>query len=484
MILSSIFLILIISIIVISVIDKQDVNRIRNISFLTSCLIFLLSCFLVINFDSNCPYFQHLVNYSLNIDLFNFYLSFALDGVSLFFFSLSCLLLLLTILFVWEEPKIQEYCVILLLLLLLLLLVFSTLDLLVFYISFEAILIPMYLMIGIWGSRERKIRAIYLFFFYTLVGSLCMLLGILYLYFKFGTLNFEFLISSKLEFREQYWLWLAFFLSFSSKIPLFPFHIWLPEAHVEAPTVGSVLLAGILLKLGVYGFLRYSICLFPDASIFFSPLVYLLSVLGIIYASMNAVRQTDLKRIIAYSSVAHMNLITLGIFSFNIFGLEGSILQSLSHGFVSGGMFFLIGILYNRYHSRSLFYYGGLAHMMPIFAIFFLIFTLANIALPGTSSFVGEFLILLGIYKINFFISLFATLGVILCGGYSLWLCNRILFGNLKTNYTLIFKDLEFREFSILLPLLLLILLTGVYPGIFLNSIHASINNLFLITLS
>jgi proton-translocating NADH-quinone oxidoreductase chain M len=295
----------------------------------------------------------------------------------------------------------------------------------------------MYLMIGLWGSRERKIRAVYLFFFYTLFGSLLMLVGLMYIYSITGTLNLEYLLTWQFTFTEQCWLWLAFFMSFASKIPMFPFHVWLPEAHVEAPTVGSVLLAGILLKLGVYGFLRFSLTLFPEASLFFSPLVYLLSVLGVIYASLTAIRQTDLKRIIAYSSVAHMNLVTLGIFSFNAIGLEGSILQSISHGFVSGAMFLLVGILYNRYHSRLLYYYGGLVHVMPLYSALFLIFTMANIALPGTSSFVGEFLLLCGIYKTNVVACIAGAIGVILCGAYSLWLYNRVIFGNLKISYTI-----------------------------------------------
>ena len=341
----------------------------------------------------------------------------------------------------------------------------------------------MFILVGIWGSRERKIRAVYLLFFYTLFGSLLMLVGLLYMYTVAGTLNLEYLLSYKFSMEEQCWLWLAFFLSFASKIPMFPFHVWLPEAHVEAPTVGSVLLAGILLKLGVYGFLRFSLSLFPDASLYFSPLVYLLSVLGIIYASLSAIRQTDLKRIIAYSSIAHMNLVTLGIFSFNIIGIEGSILQSISHGFVAGAMFLLIGIVYDRYHSRLLYYYGGLVHMMPIYSAILLVFTMANIALPGTSSFVGEFLLLLGIYKTNVVSAIVGALGVILCGAYSLWLYNRMIFGNLKTTFIVRFKDLNFLEFSILLPLLFFVVYMGVYPSFFSNFIHLSVCNLSLVTM-
>jgi len=438
---------------------------------------------LMVEFDPNSYHFQSIATYKISAEFLNLFFTFGLDGISLFFFVLSSFLIFLCVLFVWEEPLLKEYVLILLIIDLLLLLVFSALDVLLFYIFFEGILFPMYLMIGFWGSRERKIRAVYLFFFYTLFGSLLMLVGLMYIYSITGTLNLEYLLTWQFTFSEQCWLWLAFFMSFASKIPMFPFHVWLPEAHVEAPTVGSVLLAGILLKLGVYGFLRFSLTLFPEASLFFSPLVYLLSVLGVIYASLTAIRQTDLKRIIAYSSVAHMNLVTLGIFSFNAIGLEGSILQSISHGFVSGAMFLLVGILYNRYHSRLLYYYGGLVHVMPLYSALFLIFTMANIALPGTSSFVGEFLLLCGIYKTNVIACVAGAIGVILCGAYSLWLYNRVIFGNLKISYTIQFKDLNFREFSILLPLLFFVIFMGIYPSFFSNFIHLSTANLALITL-
>ena len=482
MLLTYIFSILLFSIFILFLVPKTNIFLLRLVALVSSSVVFFLCCILLINFNCNFYYFQHVTTFSLNFELLNLYLSFGIDGLSLWFFILSGFLIFLCILFVWNEFLFKEYAIVLTVLNLLLLLVFSVLDVLFFYIFFEAILIPMYLMIGLWGSRERKVRAVYLFFFYTLIGSLCMLLGLLYIYNLTGTLNFEYLLTYKFTFEQQYWLWLAFFLSFASKVPLFPLHVWLPEAHVEAPTVGSVLLAGILLKLGVYGFLRFSLNLFPEASLFFSPFVYLLSVLGIIYASMSAIRQTDLKRIIAYSSVAHMNLVTMGIFSFNIIGIEGSIMQSISHGFVSGAMFLLVGILYDRYHSRLLYYYGGLVHMMPVYAVLFLIFTMANIALPGTSSFVGEFLLLTGIYKVNILSSVISALGVILCGAYSLWLYNRIIFGNLKINHTLLFKDITFREFAILFPLLFLVFLMGIYPTFFLNFIHLASSNLFLIT--
>jgi NADH-quinone oxidoreductase subunit M len=259
---------------------------------------------------------------------------------------------------------------------------------------------------------------------------------------------------------------------------MFPLHIWLPEAHVEAPTVGSVLLAGILLKLGVYGFVRYSLTLFPDASIYFSPIIFVFSLAGIIYASFSALRQTDIKRIIAYSSVAHMNLVVLGIFSANVIGIEGAILQSLSHGFVSGGLFFLIGMLYNRYHSRFLYYYGGLVHLMPLYSSMLLILTMANIALPSTSSFVGEFLLLLGIFKLSSITGTIATLGVILSGAYSLWLYNRVVFGNIKNEYMVQHSDINLREFLVLFILTFFVFLLGVYPQCFLSMLHMTVTNL------
>lgn len=483
MLLTSIFSVLIVTLFCLFFIENRNTLLIKSLSLFSSGIVLILSCLLLIQFDSNSYYFQNVVTYTLGSGLMNLNFSFGIDGISIFFFVLTSFLIFLCIVFIWEERLLKEYAMNLLLIELLLLLVFSVLDVFLFYIFFEAILIPMFILIGIWGSRERKIRAVYLLFFYTLFGSLLMLIGLLYIYSVVGTLNLEYLLAWNFTFNEQCWLWLAFFLSFASKIPMFPFHVWLPEAHVEAPTVGSVLLAGILLKLGVYGFLRFSLSLFPEASLFFSPMVYLLSVIGVIYASLSAIRQTDLKRIIAYSSVAHMNLVTLGIFSFNVIGLEGSILQSISHGFVSGAMFFMIGILYDRYHSRLLSYYGGLVHMMPVYSVFFLIFTMANIALPGTSSFVGEFLLLSGIYKTNVVSCIVGAIGVILCGAYSLWLYNRIIFGNLKIAYVTKFEDLNLREFVILLPLLILVIFMGIYPSFFSNFIHLSTCNLSIITL-
>lgn len=407
--------------------------------------------FYSINFTSSYP-----INFSLTFDL---------DILSIKFIVLTAALTYLCILYVTQYSDLQiiklNY-ICLFLIEFFLFLIFSAKDIFLFYIMYEAILIPMYLIIGIWGSRERKIRAVFLFFFYTLVGSILFLCSLLYIYTSYGTFDIEYLTAIQFSEEEQVILFLCFFLSFASKIPMFPLHIWLPEAHVEAPTVGSVLLAGILLKLGVYGFLRFNIIFFPSGSMFFSPIVQSLALIGIIYASLCAIRQTDLKRIIAYSSIAHMNLVVLGIFSFNLFGYEGSVFQSISHGLVSGGLFFLIGMIYYRYHTRFLYYYGGIVHFMPIFAVIFLILSLANIAVPGTSSFVGEYLLLLGIFTSNTYMCVLSAIGVILCGGYSLWLYNRMVFGNLKIDYIKFYNDIYITEFIILIPLILLVIYFGI----------------------
>nr|NP_038174.1 NADH dehydrogenase subunit 4 [Synura synuroidea]AAF36940.1 NADH dehydrogenase subunit 4 [Synura synuroidea] len=471
MLLSSIFLLLLFCIFVISLVPIKNIFLIKQFCLIISGLVLILSVILLLNLNFNFYYFQYLTTLTLDINFLNIIFAFGLDSISIYFFVLTSLLSFLCVLFSWTNTNSKDFFFNLILLELLLLLVFSVLDLILFYIFFEAILIPMFLIIGMLGSRSRKIRAAYLLFFYTLIGSILMLVGIIYIYFIVGTSSFEIIFSYNFSLQEQQWLWLAFFISFASKIPMFPFHIWLPEAHVEAPTVGSVLLAGILLKLGVYGFLRFSLTLFSEASLYYSPFVYVLCIIGILYSSFTAIRQTDIKRIIAYSSIAHMNLVVLGIFSFNIIGLEGSILQSLSHGFVSGGMFLLVGILYDRYHSRLLYYYGGLVHVMPLYSFFFLAFTLANIATPGTSSFVGEFLLLCGIYQINIVTCFLSAFGVILSAVYSLWLYNRLVFGNLKIIFTQKFNDLVLRETVILSTLLLLILFFGVYPYFLLNGL-------------
>lgn len=469
------FYFLLISILILFFIKDQDLQSLRYFSLIASGVVFIYAVYLFLLFDCNNYYFQFVIRYLFTFEAFNICFTFGLDGISLFFFTLTTFLIFLCVLFVFEEKYLKYYLLNLFLIELFLLLVFSVLDIFLFYIFFESILIPMYLLIGIWGSRDRKVWAAYLLFFYTLCGSFLMLLGILYLYTITGTFNIEYLIEYPFSFNEQYWLWLAFFLSFASKIPIFPLHIWLPEAHVEASTVGSVLLAGILLKLGVYGFLRFSLTMFSEASYFFAPIVYVFCGIGIIYTSFAAIRQTDLKRIIAYSSVAHMNLITLGLFSFNSFGLEGALLQSISHGFVASALFFLIGMIYRRYQTRFIYYYGGVTQVMPLFSFFFLFFTLANIALPGTSSFVGEFLILIGLFLYNIKLMILASLSVVLGGSYSLWLCNKILFGNIKQLSLLKFYDLTKREFFIIFPLFLLVITMGILPYFWLKYLHFSL---------
>jgi NADH-quinone oxidoreductase subunit M len=429
---------------------------------------------MLIFFDITNYSFQYLLRIPIYFDFLNIEFIFGLDNISILFFVLSNFLIFLCLIFVYNDRLFTFYAFNLFLLQIFLLLIFSILNLLLFYIFFEAVLIPMFLLIGIFGSRERKIWANYMLVFYTICGSLFMLLSILYIYLITGTFSIEYLLNYSFNVDDQYYLWLAFFLSFASKIPIFPLHIWLPEAHVEAPTVGSVILAGILLKLGVYGLIRFNLCFFPLASIFFTPIIYSLCSIGIIYASFAAIRQIDLKRIIAYSSIAHMNLVVLGIFSFNFFGFEGAIFQSISHGFVSSSLFFLIGILYTRYHTRSLYYYSGLVQVMPLYSFFFLFFTMANIALPGTSSFIGELLLLMGCFISNFFITFFIVSCVVLGGSYSLWLYNKIIYGNIKYFYLTSFIDINLKEFFILFFLMFFTLFLGIFPYFLLNFLHST----------
>jgi proton-translocating NADH-quinone oxidoreductase chain M len=443
----------------------------------TSALTFICSLFLWVWFNASIGIFQ-FVNKTLWIPFLNFNLTLGIDGISLFFILLTTLLIFLCILISWNSIMfhIKYYLIAFLIMEFFLIGVFCVLDLLLFYIFFESVLIPMFLIIGIWGSRERKIRAAYFFFLYTLLGSVIMLIAILYIYYQVGTTDYEILLSVRFTEFEQRLLWLAFFSSFATKVPMLPVHIWLPEAHVEAPTAGSVILAGVLLKLGTYGLLRFSFPLFPEASFFFTPLVYSLAATGIVYTSFTAIRQTDFKRIIAYTSVAHMNLVIVGLFSFNVIGLEGSILQSISHGFVASALFLIIGIVYERHHTRMVKYYGGLVHVMPIYSMIFLFFTMANIGLPGTGSFIGEFLILTGSFSTNTSITLISATSMVLGGCYSLWLFNRVIYGNLKTQYLNSFFDINKREFLVFLPLVSGTLFMGVYPEIFLNSLHMSVN--------
>ena len=412
---------------------------------------------------------------SLNLNL-----TLGVDGISLFFILLTTLLIPICLLASWSgtNSNLKSYLISFLIIEFLLINTFCVLDVFFFYVFFESLLVPMFLVIGVWGSRERKVLASYYFFLYTLLGSAFMLLSILYIHYQAGTTDYETLLSFKFSFFEQKILWFSFFTAFAAKVPMMPVHLWLPEAHVEAPTAGSIILAGILLKLGTYGFIRFSLPLFPKASFFFSPLVYVISVIGIVYASFTAIRQTDIKRIVAYTSVAHMNVVMLGIFSFNVIGIEGALLQSLSHGFVASALFALIGVVYERYKTRLVKYYGGLVQVMPLYATAFLFFTMANIGFPGTSNFIGEFLILTGSFKVNSSVTFFGATGMVLGGCYALWLLNRVVFGNLKTQYLPILLDLNKRETFILGPLMLYTLILGILPNTCLSTLHMPVNNL------
>jgi proton-translocating NADH-quinone oxidoreductase chain M len=458
-------------------VSSSNYSLLRQIALGFSCLTFVMSLVVWILFNKSIGTFQ-LVNKFFWIPILNLNFAIGVDGISLFFLLLTTLLIPICIITGWETIKIdiKKYLISFLIMEFFLIGVFCVLDLLLFYIFFESVLIPMFVIIGIWGSRERKIRAAYFFFLYTLLGSVLMLLSILYVYYQVGTTDYEVLLTFSFSTLEQKIMWFAFFASFATKVPMVPVHLWLPEAHVEAPTAGSVILAGVLLKLGTYGFIRFSFAMFPEACFYFSPFVYAMSVVGIIYTSFTAIRQSDFKRIIAYTSVAHMNLVMLGLFSFNVIGLEGSILQSLSHGFVASALFLIIGVVYDRHHTRMVKYYGGLVHTMPLYITVFLFFTMANIGLPGTGSFVGEFLILAGSFKANTTITFLGATGMIIGGCYSLWLFNRIAYGNLKTQYFNNYLDLTKREVLIFFPLILGTLVMGIYPSIFLNSIHFSVN--------
>lgn len=474
-------------------------GAIKIIALSFSLVTFVVSLFLWLLFDNSAQRFQFLqvspnllrsgndnLQESLNglqelapggNDTLNLILG--IDGISLFFVILTTFLIPACLLVGWNsiEIYVKEYAIAFLVMESLMIAVFSVLDLLLFYIFFESVLIPMFIIIGVWGSRERKIRAAYQFFLYTLFGSLLMLLAVVLIYFQTGLCDLQTLYLTDFTDKRSILLWLAFFASFAVKVPMVPVHIWLPEAHVEAPTAGSVLLAGIMLKLGVYGFIRFSIPLFPYASIYFTPLVYTMSCIAIIYTSLTTVRQVDLKKIIAYSSVAHMNFVTLGLFSLNAQGVEGSIMLMLSHGIVSPALFLLVGSLYDRHKTRLLRYYGGSARSMPVFSILFLFFTMANISLPGLSSFVGEFLVLVGAFQNNTFATIMAATGMVFGAAYALWLCNRLIYGFAKPVLISSYSDLSRREVFLFIPFVFLVLLMGVVPEPFLDVLRSSVGN-------
>lgn len=411
-VLSWLILIPFIGILIILAIPKTEVGAIKLCAFVISLVAFVYSLSLFILFDNSTSKFQFL-EYMEWLPSLNLHLFIGVDGVSVFFILLSSLLISICILTSWSSvvKYEKEYYICFLAMGSLLVFVFSALDILLFYVFFESILMPMFFVIGIWGSRTRKIKAAYQFFLYTLIGSVLMLLAIFLIYFEAGTTDLQLLLNISFSDKKQIVLFLAFFASFAVKVPMVPFHIWLPEAHVEAPTAGSVILAGVLLKMGTYGLLRFSLCLFPGASIFFTPLIYLMSIIAVVYTSITTLRQIDLKKIIAYSSVAHMGFVTIGIFSLNLQGIEGSILIMLSHGFISSGLFLCVGVLYDRHHTRVVKYFTGIAQVMPLFTIVFLFFSIANLGFPGMSSFSGEFLTLIGAFNSNTLSALLLHLG-------------------------------------------------------------------------
>ena len=402
-----------------------------------------------------------------------------IDGISILFIVLTTFVTSICIILVNStiKKRLKDFLIAILIMESFMIGVFCSLDLVVFYLFFEAGLIPMFLIIGIWGG-ERRVYSAFKFFLYTLLGSVLMLVAIISIYWITGTTDVEKLYEIGIDSKYQNLLWLAFFSSFAVKTPMWPVHTWLPDAHVEAPTAGSVLLAAILLKMAGYGFIRFSLGLFPIASEYFVPLVYFLSLVAIIYTSLVALMQEDMKKLIAYSSVAHMGFVTLGIFTMTQQGIEGSIFQMISHGLVSAALFLSVGVVYERHHTRLISRYGGLVQIMPKYAIVFMVFTLGALGLPGTSGFVGEFLILMGTFKKSFLVATIASLGVILGAAYMLWLYKRIIFGDIIDNQLKSMTDLKKFEILILFSLVIPIIYFGFYPEPLINSMETSINNL------
>ncbi|MEM7750309.1 MAG: NADH-quinone oxidoreductase subunit M [Pseudomonadota bacterium] len=462
--------------------DFSGRRNARRIALFVTTFVFLLSLLIWINFDTSTAAYQ-FVEERAWFGAFKYKMG--VDGISMLFVILTTFLMPLCILASWESVKerVTEYMIAFLVLETLMIGVFCALDLVLFYLFFEAGLIPMFLIIGVWGGA-RRVYASYKFFLYTLLGSVLMLLAMMYMYWTAGTTDIPELIEkvsanpTLFTAEAQWWLWLAFFASFAVKMPMWPVHTWLPDAHVEAPTAGSVILAGILLKMGGYGFLRFSIPMFPLASIELAPLVFTLSVIAIIYTSLVALAQEDVKKLIAYSSVAHMGFVTMGIFAGNTQGIDGAIFQMLSHGLVSAALFLCVGIVYDRMHTREIAAYGGLANRMPIYAFCFMVFTMANVGLPGTSGFVGEFLTLLGAFKANTWVAFLATTGVILSAGYALYLYRRVVFGELDKPKLMAIQDMNMREIAVIAPLVILTILFGFYPAPILDVTAVSVKNL------
>jgi NADH-quinone oxidoreductase subunit M len=441
----------------------------RYLALWTSLITFLLSVVLWFGFDRSSADFQ-FVEQADWIPAFGIRYHMGVDGISVLFVLLSTLLTPICILSAWEAVKVRvkEYMIAFLVLETFMVGTFCALDFVLFYMFFEGVLIPMFLIIGIWGG-SRRVYSAFKFFLFTLLGSVLMLLALIAMYYLAGTTDIPTLMRHAFPPETQRWLWLALFASFAVKVPMWPVHTWLPDAHVEAPTAGSVILAGVLLKLGAYGFLRFSVPMLPEASAYFTPLVYVLSAVAVVYTSLVALAQEDMKKTIAYSSVAHMGYVTAGIFTATVQGVQGAVFQMLSHGIVSGGLFLIVGVVYDRLHTHVINRFSGLVNRMPVYAAIFMLFMLASIGLPGTSGFIGEFLSMLGAFQVNTWLAFFLCTGIILGASYMLWLYRRIIFGKLDKADLMNILDLSPREIALFVPLGLLIMWMGVYPTSFIE---------------
>lgn len=454
-------------------------RNVRAVALWTSLFTFGLSVAMWAAFEPGTAEFQFVEKADWIPGLgISFHLG--VDGISVLFVVLSSFLTLICVLASWESitDRVKEYTIAFLVMAAMMNGVFCALDIVLFYVFFEGILIPMFLIIGVWGGPDRVYSA-FKFFLYTLAGSVLFLIAVLSMIDSAGgETAIPALMEAGFDPRHQIWLWLALFASFAVKVPMWPFHTWLPDAHVEAPTAGSVVLAGVLLKLGAYGFLRFSLPMLPEATAFFTPFVYTLSVVAIVYASLVALMQEDMKKLVAYSSVAHMGFVTIGLFTLNAQGVEGGLMVMLSHGIVSAALFLCVGVVYDRRRSRSIASYGGLVHRMPAYAFVFMVFTMAAIGLPGTGGFVGEFLVLVGIFQLHTGVAALAALGVILSAAYMLWLYRRVIFGDLVSAELKAIRDLGRREIAIFAPLVAAVFWMGVYPESFLGVMRASVDNL------
>ena len=467
--------------------DPAAQRNAKWLALLATTATFLVSLFVLFGFDPQNTGFQFVEEYDWILGL-NYKMG--VDGISVLFVMLTTFLMPLTIAACWEvETRVKEYMIAFLMLETLMLGVFCALDLVLFYLFFEAGLIPMFLIIGIWGGKER-IYAAFKFFLYTFLGSVLMLVAMIAMYMDAGTTDIPSLLAHNFGSEDmqvlgihvvgglQTLLWLAFFASFAVKMPMWPVHTWLPDAHVQAPTAGSVVLAAILLKMGGYGFLRFSLPMFPVASDLLAPLVLWMSAIAIVYTSLVALAQQDMKKLIAYSSVAHMGYVTMGIFAANQQGIDGAIFQMISHGFISGALFLCVGVIYDRMHTRDIDAYGGLVNRMPAYALIFMFFTMANVGLPGTSGFIGEFLTLMGVFQVNTWVAAVATTGVILSAAYALWLYRRVVMGELIKEALKSITDMTRREKAIFAPLVVMTLLLGIYPALVTDIIGPSVEAL------